>query len=262
LGDGVDILRALKRAVPVAALAVSGCVDFVAPDLPELGAPAVIEATIRLTDQGVAELDARLVPGLDIAGYRRPIPHDTIDVLGLRIAPDSTYRNGTRRYVERWAVDPAAVGLPARFLAPDVDGILATRPSIEWAGIRRIGADTIEPGPEGDVMLYVAMGEGGALPAPAIRQWFLRLEGDTSAFGISADGPPPDTIFVPARWIPEGETISIRLIFSQSAVLQPPPGDYLGLVTLDSRLFWTLRVRGAAFPAARPATPASGRIRR
>lgn len=254
MGAGSHFLRALKR-VPAAALGmlVVCCIDFVEPDLPELGAPAVIEATIQLSDRGSAGISARLAPGLDETGRRRQVADESIEVLGRTLGPDSVLRNGTRSYAVTWVADPSVVAQPASFRAPVMRGVEAPPPGIEWTGIRRLDEDSLNLERGRDLELLIGRGPGVASPAPDIRQWFLSMKGDSSTFGISADGPPPDTILVPARWIPEGDRIEIRLIFSQSAFLQPPPGDYLGLVTLDTRLYWTLRLTApTASPAGRP----------
>jgi hypothetical protein len=236
------------RTCVLAVLAAVGCVDFIQPELPELGAAAIIEATIRLTDRGTVEIDARLVPGLDEAGFRRGVRLDTIEVLGRRIGADSIARNGTRRYVEQWEAGREIVGEPITFHAPELSGVSATPPAVRWAGVRRADSDTVVLDRGSELRLLVAPGDGSLDPPPDIRQWFLRLDGDDGGFNIGADGPPPDTIFVPSRWIPAGDTVHVRLIFSQSVLLQQPPGDYVGLVTLDTRLFWTLLLRDAGAP--------------
>jgi hypothetical protein len=236
----------MRAAIALLALAMTACIDFIAPDIPELGAPAVVEATIRLTDVGTSDVDVRLVPGLDEDGFRRHVPRDTVDVLGFPIGPDSVLRNGTRRYLGTWEFDRDGVARPATFRAPEVEGVVAPVPAIDWAGLRRLDADTLDVRRGEDLVLRIETYSEPLEPRPDIRQWFLRLEGDSTAFGVNADGPPPDTLVIPARWIPGGDELRVRLIFSQSVLLNPPPGDYLGLVTLDSRLHWTIRIRDAA----------------
>jgi hypothetical protein len=130
------------------------------------------------------------------------------------------------------------------FRAPLMRGVVASPPGFSWTGIERVGGDSVDLERGRDLELLVARGGGEGTPVPEIRQWFLSLKGDSSTFGLSADGAPPDTILVPARWIPDGDRIGIRLIFTQSAFLQPPPGDYLGIVTLDTRVYWTVRMTG------------------
>ncbi len=255
MGDGGDLPGALRRSAALGALVacagVAGCIDFVEPDLPDLGAPAVIEATIRLTDRGTVDVDARLVPGLGADGFRRELSGNALEVLGRALEPDSVQSNGTRRYLASWSTDPGVVGQTVSLRAPAVKAVTAPPPAMDWVAVERAGPDSLGLEAGQDLSLRVRVGSSPLQPKPAIRQWFLRLGGKDGAFNISADGPPPDTIFVPARWIPAGDSIEARLIFSQSVNLQDPPGDYLGLITLDTRLFWTVRVR-ASGPQEKP----------
>lgn len=232
-------------------LASPGCIDFVEPDIPELGAPATLQATVRLTDLGTVEIDAELRPGLDGSGERRRLTGEPLELLGQVIDADTVRRSGNLRYIESWAAAESIVGERIPLLAPGIEGVQAAPPSIEWVGARKLDADTLELQTGNDLILRVALGPGESLPRPSIRQWFLRLAGDSAAFGISADGVPPDTIHVPARWLPRGNKLDVRLIYNQSAVLQSPPGDYVGVITLDVRLFWTVQLRAAT--AARQA---------
>lgn len=232
----------MRAAAFLPILALAACIDFVEPDLPSLGAPAVIQATIRLTDQGEAELDALLAPGLDEAGLRRAVTRDTILVLGRPVVPDSIAHNGSRHYRAVWPSPATAVAEPVTFRAPSLGSLTARPPEVVWAGARRVGPDTLRVAAGQDLFLEVGPGAGSQLPQPDRQQWFLRLEGDSSAFNISADGPPPDTIQVPSRWIPPGNEVAARLIYAQSAVIEDAPGDYVGLITLDIRLNWTVRM--------------------
>lgn len=231
----------MKRLL-LLSLVLSGCIDFVEPDLADLGAPAVIQATLRVTDLGEAEVDALLAPGLDGAGLRRAVTHDTLFALGRPVGPDSIARNGSRRYRAAWTAPPGTVGEPVTFRAPFLSALEASPPEVTWTGARRVGPDTVTLTRGNDLVLEIEPGGGTALPIPDVQHWFLRLEGDDAGFNISADGPPPDTIIVPARWIPAGGQVAARLIFAQSAVLDDGPGDYVGLITLDIRLHWTLRL--------------------
>lgn len=251
MGDGIDLPGAVKRIAMIAAVALAGCIDFVEPDLPELGAPAVIQAAIRLTDRGDAEIEALLAPGLDQAGLRRGVARDTVHVLDRAVTPDSIARNGSRRYRAVWAASGTVVAEPVTFRAPSLEDPVLSPPELTWTGARRLGPDTLDIGAGEDLVLEVRSGSGTESPPPDLRQWFLRLEGDEGAFNISSDGPPPDTIQVPARWIPAGETVAARLLYAQSAVIENAAGDYVGLVTLDIRLHWTIRRNGLPAGARR-----------
>lgn len=230
----------MKRLL-VLSLALAGCIDFVEPELPELGAPAVIQAAIRVTDRGEAGIEAVLVPGLDRAGFKRNVPSDTLFALGRAIGSDSIARNGSRHYRDAWQASAGATAEPVTFRAPFLADLSGSPPELTWTGARRVGPDTLSLVRGDDLFLEIAEGEGISLPEPELQQWFLRLEGEDRAFNISADGLPPDTIQIPARWIPAGREVAARLIFAQSAVLDDGPGDYVGLITLDIRLHWTLQ---------------------
>jgi hypothetical protein len=247
LGAGIDFLRSLRTAPAplLLALASQGCIDFVEPDIPELGAPATLQATVRLTDLGTAEIDAQLMPGLDGSGARRQLTGTPLEVLGQTIDADTIRRNGVRRYLESWVAPDSVVGQRITLRAPGIQGVVAAPPSIEWVGLRKLGTDTLELPAGQDLRLPVALGIGVSSPHPEITQWFLRLAGDSAAFGISADGVPPDTILVPAHWLPRGDELDVRLIYNQSSILRSPPGDYIGVITLDVRLFWTVQLRNA-----------------
>jgi hypothetical protein len=227
-------------------LAGSGCIDFIEPDIPELGAPATVQATLRLTDLGTAEVDVYVTPGLDSAGALRSLSDRPPEALGRRLEVDSIRRNGTRRYTESWLTGANVVAQPIRFRAPNITRVQAAPPAVEWVGVRRAGPDTIRLRPGEDLLLPVALGQGSGAPEPGIRQWFLRLAGSSGTFGLSADGTPPDTIYVPARWFPRDHELDVRLIFNQSSILRPPPGDYIGVINVDVRLFWTVRIAGPA----------------
>lgn len=251
MGAGSHFLRALTLpfALGTCGLAGSGCIDFVEPDIPELGAPATVQATLRLTDLGTAEVDVYLAPGLDSAGSQRSLTGTPLEALGRAHQADSIRRNGTRRYTKSWLTARDIVSEPILFRAPGIDRVAAAPPALEWVGVRRLGPDTLRLRPGEDLYLPIALGRGAGTPQPAIRQWFLRLSsasGAAGAFGLSADGTPPDTIYVPARWIPRTNELDVRLIFNQSSILRTPPGDYIGVVNVDVRLFWTVHIVGAA----------------
>jgi hypothetical protein len=251
VGTGVDLFRALSaRSAALTVVLAAGCIDFVEPDIAELGAAAVAQVTIRLTDLGTVEINARVAPGLDAAGFRRSV-EDPLEVFDRIIEPDSVTRNGTRIYLETWQASPDIVADTVRFQAPAVHPVTAPPPAVQWLGIRRAGSDTASLDEGDDLRLAIRLTEGDARPQPQIQQWFLRLGTDSSAFNISADGVPPDTLRVPAHWIPPGDSIGVRLIFNQSAVLREPPGDYMGVITVDTRLFWTVR-RRSVVAAQRP----------
>lgn len=229
--------------IMLACAAAAGCIDFVEPDIAELGAPAVIDAVIRVDDRGNVSVEAELEPGLDAAGFRRAVKGE-LTLTGRVIPLDVVLRGGAHRYVDSWLTTPDVAGRQVTLSAPTVESVGAPPPVIEWYGLQRAGPDTVDIATGEDLLLPLALTEGEPKPEPQIRQWFLNLSTESgSSFTVSANGPPPDTLYVPARWIPNSPVTEVRLIVQQSVVLREPPGDYIGRITLDTRLYWTLRLQ-------------------
>jgi hypothetical protein len=235
VGTGSRVLRALI----IASLGVAGCIDFVEPDLPERGAPAVVQLTLRLLETGTTEVDGRLVPGLDDAGVPRRVTDARFRVLGRDLAPDSTLKSGTRVYRTDWpgGATDAAGAIEAR--GPDMEGL--SSPAIRWYALRRGGSASVAREAGTDLQLTVDVTEGTATPEPEIRWWFLTLSDTAGAFRLGGDGAPPDTIVVPARWVPAGDSVAALLIYQQSARIESLSERYVGLFTLDARVSWVVR---------------------
>ena len=246
MGAGVNIPRTLNRALGAAfaGACATGCIDFVEPNIPGIsdrGSAALFEARIVVTDSGRVNTDARLTPGLDFEGFRRPVTAPQLEVIGRVLEPDSVRPDGTLRYIASWDVGPNTLLAPITLRAPEVEGVVAPL-AIEWFGLRRAGPDSIRLLEGEDLLLPVAAVDGTSRPEPSIRQWFLTLSSGGHSLRLSADGVPPDPISVPPRWIPQGDTVHVRLIFTQSAILEESPGDYLGVVTADTWLSWSVLV--------------------
>ncbi|MGH7554574.1 MAG: hypothetical protein ACREMQ_16340 [Longimicrobiales bacterium] len=251
------LTRAMACACRVATLALlAACdIDFVEPDLPERGAPAVFEATLRTNDGATVDLQARLAPGLDESGLRRGLLRASVRLLGTDVLADSVLRNGTRVYRAALPLGPAT--RPITLEAPQVEDVTAMIPVVRWSEIMRQGSDTVEVARGSDLVLMVDTTRAAVQPAPAIRQWVLLLRGDGDEFlTIGSNGTPPDSIVVPARFIPASASgfLTARLVHQQLMTFRPAPGDYIALVTLDASIAWTVRVRGAAAVGARAFT--------
>ena len=225
---------------------LGACIDFVEPDLPERGAPAVVQATLRAGDDGSLAVEALLTPGLDEDGFRRTLLREALIVADTAIAPIDVARNGTRSYVAAFATAFAPEG-EIRFEAPVVRAVGAAPPSVAWSGIRALDDDTVRVSIGDDLVLRITT-EGAEDPRPELRQWQVQLTAAERSFRLGGDGVPPDTIVVPARWLPppdEGH-IAARLSYTRSAEIRRSPGDYVGLVLLDVRLNWTVRMTDPA----------------
>jgi len=233
VGTGSHVLRALT----LASLCLAGCLDFVEPDLPERGAPAVLQLTIRLLEN-TTNIEARLVPGLDEAGVPRHVTDPRLRVLGREIEPAGTSSAGTRAYSEVWPGGGADAGGPVEASGPAMEGLAA--PAIHWYAMRRPGPASVTLDPGADLRLTVEVIDGVAEPEPEIRWWFLTLSDTAGAFRLGGDGVPPDTIVVPARWVPAGDSIAALLIYDQST-RTGETSDYVGLVSLDVRVSWLIR---------------------
>jgi hypothetical protein len=231
--------------IRLAALALlGGCIDFVEPELPERGAPAVLQLAVRLREASAVEVEARLVPGLDEAGARRRVDDDRIQVLGRNLSPDSITSAGTRVYRTAWTADVGAATGPIEARGPRIEG-LAAAAAFRWYALTRSGPAELPLGSGDDLALPVAVAPGTADPEPDIRQWFLTLGSREGVFRLSADGPPPATILVPARWVPPGDSVAVSLTYQQTAKVERPGAGWIALFQLDARVAWTVR-RGAA----------------
>ncbi|MGH7505043.1 MAG: hypothetical protein ACRELX_05315 [Longimicrobiales bacterium] len=253
MGARIHVPRALIAAALTAA---GGCIDFVEPDLPQRGAPAVVQAFLRAAGDGTLVVEATLAPGLDEDGFRRSVLRETLLVADSAIAPSEVARNGTRSYAAKWTANDVVPEGVVRFEAPLIADV-ASPPSLSWPGIRRLDGDTVVLKPGEALGLRIATG-GIEDPVPELRQWMLQLSGEDGAFRIGADGFPPDTIVVPARWLPAPDSgrITARLSYTRSGTVRPVPGDYVGLLLLDLRLNWTIRI--ANVPHASAAGRATG----
>ncbi len=224
------------------------CIDFVEPNIPDAGGPAILSATAVISDRGTVDVGAMLDPGLDHLGVRRQVPEAGLEAYNATIEPDRVQRDGRRFYEAGFEFDPAVDIQTVVFLAPVVPGIAAPRPGAHLFGIRRLGPDTLRLVSGADLLLAVTAEPGTTTPAPDIRQWFLNLGSATDEVRLGGNGPPPDTMIIPTRFIPMGDSLEVRLIYQQSVDVRGAPGDYIGLFVLDSRVFWTVRVEAGAPP--------------
>jgi hypothetical protein len=226
----------------------AACLDFVEPDLPERGAPAVARISVVLSDSGSIDVEGEIAPGIDDSGVRRTLVQEDVRAAGLSFAPGDTTPGGGRLYASRRQIGPDQVAGAIEVFTPAITHTTAA-PAIRWAVLRRFDADTVTTEEDGSLRLRATELADPTLGAPPdTRQWFLTLIGDDNNFRLGADGPPPDTFVVPARWIPTAdETIVVRLIYQQSARLDAD-SLYIGLITVDQRVHWIVRTRSGDGP--------------
>lgn len=236
----------MKAVVLLIALATTACWDFVEPEFPEAGAPALLQATAAVDEKGGLVFDALLIPGLAIGGVQRPVPHDTLDVYNLRLGPESIARNGRRSYAFGGKLTLNNVLLlPFELQAPVVEGVAGPPPHVRWFGIRKTDPDTIIWTRNTDLLLHVQPVPGVSLPPPATRQWFLEVRGSSRSFRISADSLPPAEMRILAAWVPEsdGDTLHVNFSFFQNGQQESPGGDYIGNFAFTTLLHWFVLVR-------------------
>lgn len=227
----------------VAAFACSACIDFVEPEFPEAGAPAVFRTTVFLDDD-VLRVNATLAPRFDRFAFERQVPNDTMYVNGMAVAPEDTAAFGARTYAQSWSPPPASVANGITVTAPDVEGIDAPPPAAHWVPAVRVGSDTVTITAGEAIVLHLDATPGESGSSSAFRQWFLTLNSGTTTLRISADAAPPDVLTIPREFVPtEDGTVSVLLIDRFSTRTQLPPGDYHGVLDLDSRLRWTVIVQ-------------------
>lgn len=239
MGAGSRVPRAL---IGVALAAAAGaCIDFVEPDLPFRGQPALFQGVLRVWDDGRVAADGSLTPGFDDDAVPRDVRRETLRALNRVVAPAAVAEDGRRTYMEQWTTTRDSVAGTLVFEAPLLAGG-APPPGFRWAGIGTPQGDTLTVAAGADLTLVVETGPVEE-PAPSTRQWLLSLSGSSGTLRIGADGVPPDTLLVPARFLPlpNAGFFAATLSYTRSlAVAQP--SEYTGIVTLDARIEWVVRV--------------------
>lgn len=223
----------------MAAAGLASCLDFVEPELPERGAPAVARISVVLTDSGAVALNGTLAPGFDDDGLRRVVRDASVTAAGEVFLPTDTAADGSLVYVSGRAVALDVMGREVQIRGQVVEPSLVA-PLVTWPGLRTPDPDTVRRGPDGSLRLHVetVATMSQPEPAPSTSQWFLTLTGADNTFRLSADGPPPEELEIPAQFVPAGP-VAARLIYQQSATLQVAP-TYLSLIMLDLRIHWTI----------------------
>lgn len=222
-------------------MSAASCIDFVVPDLAEQGAPAVLFLEVRMVGVDTVTIGGTLAPGIDETGFIREVGARPLQVAGLSVQPVRIGEDGSLTYEERRPFD---FGATVRVLAPELPDAGAQAPEVDWPTVQRADPDTVTLQPDGSLVVHPIIAQP-ALPQPDIVQWSLRVESEMSAVTITADGLPPDSIVIPAHLLPpnEGGPLQARLGFYQSVRVEPPPGDYVAIIVLDTRVFWTVETQ-------------------
>jgi hypothetical protein len=224
------------------ACAVSaGCVDLAEPRLPNLGAPAFLNLTMRQIPGLPFEATGTLTAGRDSAGIRRRLLTPLV-VVSEPLTFGEPNAQGSFVISMKPPV-PADYAGPFEVQPPIIEGV-AEPVVFRWWGMRRLDPDTVQPDALGDVSLHVESELGPAQPAGRSQQWFLEMRGDFGSIRVSGDGPPPPTLRIPSQFIPPApdKRVDISLIYIQSSTTIPAPGNYIAAVTLDTRASWVLKL--------------------
>lgn len=230
-------------AILLLSLCSAACWDFVEPDFPEAGAPAVLSGSTFLDENGRAQISMVLAPGLTVGGLQRGVLNDTLVIFGMKLAPKEVRKNGSREYAFIGDVGGSAISQPFDVLAPQVEGV--TRPpAIHWFGIRKAGPDTISWREGTDLILSIDTTLAPSIPAPQIQQWFLDLRGGDRPFRVSSDGLPPANLRVPAEWVLSRgtEVLAVTLTYFQSGQQLSATRDYMTNVSFTVILRWVVKV--------------------
>lgn len=218
---------------------LSACIDFVAPDVPQIGAPAVFEGAVRVIEGGEVRIDGELTPGLDEDGIRRSVVREAMIALDDSILPRDVEPDGTLIYLERRPATPGVTAGPFHLEAPVVLGV-DPPPSIRWSGIVKLDPDTLALEPDSDLELRT-LTAGTDMPAPLSSSWTLILGSGDDLFRIGANGAPPALIQVPDRWLPGSDsTISADLIYLRRHSVGPETTSYIGVFVVQVTLRWTI----------------------
>jgi hypothetical protein len=232
---------AARTVLALAAACFTGCLEFTEPEIPQAGAPAVLQATVSILDDGRVSASASLTPGFDSLGVPRRVTDPTLRVMGRDLQPADAVADEPRRYQGSWTIAEAEALGPIAIEPPTVAGAPPPPPPV-WHGMRRSGPDTLRVLAGEDLVLDLEVDERGTAP---IRQWFLQMAGAEGAIRLSADGPPPERLVVPAIWLPEplpDGTFRVTLNYSQSESRVGPAGNYVLSGSLSIRADWVVMV--------------------
>jgi hypothetical protein len=233
-------MKRLLSLLPLGLL-LGGCLDFEDPTIPDRRSPAVLQASMRIFDAGIFQVDGSLSPGREESGFLRFVQMPFMQSGPYVIEPRTLSQQGVRTYQSAFQVPRNSTEGPFELILPDVRGT-PPLPTVRWWGLRRVGGDTITVQRGSDIVLRIDTIPEASSPPNRFRQWFLEIQLGSS-FRVSGDGAPPAVMRIPAEWVPQTGAPAgvISLVYLQSTQLRAADNSYIANVTLDTRLTWHVR---------------------
>jgi hypothetical protein len=222
-------------------LALIGCWEFIEPEFAEQDAATVLQVAARINENGDLSVTGLLVPGLDDDGFVREVVRDTLYVFGIGVASDTARPTGSRDYTLSTRLSAQTFAQPFTIVPPVVSGI-NSGPPVRWATPRPLDPDTIRIAPGSDLVIRLAYDSAGSDPRP-VQQWFMELSAGFDRFQIGANGPPPNTLLIPAMWIPRPVNGAVRVSFTLFQSAQVFVNDYRGVYSYTTQIDHTIIIR-------------------
>jgi hypothetical protein len=240
---------------------LGGCLEFVAPELAGSRGGAVLQGAVRLLGNDSVRIEAHLTPGVDAAKTDfRVVSPDTLYVNDQVVPSSGVLANQERDYIATVATDTATLrrtGIVIR--SPGVSGVVAPPPVFRFPSIQRVGSDTVPFTRGEDVRLPIRVLRPAGLASNIAQDWRVELVSADQVFRLGGNGQPPESILLPAAYVPSsGANVQATLFFSEILQQRVPPGDYVATLALDARVQWVLRPRVAPPPGTADLRPVAG----
>jgi hypothetical protein len=262
----------------LAVLATGACVEFIAPEGPSGNQSALLQVAVRVVrdpavacttpcqspgelrlggpataDSVLVRVDGSLDPGTDPAGETRVVSDDSVRLLGVVVPAGDTIVAGARPFVAWWTRSGAQPPPDLVLVGPRVEGVSLPQPLVSWGLPWTDLPDTLHMQAGSDLPLRVTPAAAAPVPAPAYSGWSLDLRG-AGRFTLGADGPPPDTLTVPARFLPPPQdgVITAVLTIYQGVTEQSVNQDYTAVIGVSVDLTWVVLVDTASAGGGAP----------
>jgi hypothetical protein len=225
---------------------LGGCLEFVAPELAGSRGGAVLQGAVRLLGNDSVRIEVHLTPGVDpVKTNFRVVAPDTLYINDHVVPASGVRANQERDYIATVAADTAALratGIVIR--SPGVEGVVAAPPVFRFPLIARVGSDTVSFTSGEDVRLPIRVLRPAGLTGNISQDWRVELVSADQVFRLGGSGQPPESILLPAAYVPpSGAIVQATLFFSETLQQRVPPGDYIATLALDARVQWILRRR-------------------